>query len=251
MKLKQNSTALLRAINLVVIFGLLIAFFTPSFRIFIFKLSKPSQLIYAFICAVICFFAIYIRNSKGLKKTDPTFKVSLILPWVGWGEIVLMIFLAFVNLDTKMGHWGILINYWLSLIVFMSGYSVIITTLFPQAIQEIRTQSQVEDPLEDLPKYIREIMRDGRTSIGMATISTVTVCVVMVVVSIIFFIGGLESPLVVIAIEVCAVIIIGLIARHFAIINWQKQAMQLGIPEKKLKSAAELAGLPWPKIKEE
>jgi amino acid permease len=176
--------------------------------------------------------------------------VVLYLPWIGWGEIVLMIFLAFINLDTKMGYWGILINYFFSLIVFASGYSVIITTLFPQAIQDIRAQSQVQDPLEDLPKNIREIMDDGRTSIGMATISTLAVFIVMVVASIIF-IGGLESPLVFIAIEICAVIIIGLIARFFAIQKWQKQAMQMGIPEKELKSAAELAGLPWPKIKEE
>lgn len=249
MKSKQKSSTLQKAVILIVSFGILLAFLTPGFMNLIFKLSKPSQLIYAFVCAVICFLTVFFSNRKGFKKTDPTYKAALYLSWIGWGEIVLMIFLAFVNLDTKMGHWGILINYLLSLIVFVSGYSVIITTLFPQAIQEIRTQSQVEDPLKDLPKNISEIMHEGRTSIGMATISTLAVFVVMVVISIIF-IGGLESPLTVIAIEVCAAIIIGLVARYFAIKNWQEQAMQLGIPEKKLKSAAELAGMPWPKIKE-
>ena len=250
MKSKQKSTTLFKAVNLIVIFGLFTAFFSPSFSNFIFKLSKPSQLIYSLVCASVCFLAVYISKRRGSDKINPISKMISYLPWIGWGEIVLAIFLALVNIDTKMGHWGILINHLLSFIVLLYGYIFIITSLFPQTIQEIQTQSQVQDPLEDLPQDLREIMHDGRFSIGMAVISTLAVFIIIVVVSIIF-IGGMESPLPVIAIEICTVIFIGIIVRYFAVRKWQKQAMQLGIPEKKLGSAAKLAGLPWPKIKEE
>lgn len=111
-------------------------------------------------------------------------------------------------------------------------------------------QTLPPDPLKGLPKNLQEIMQNGKQSIDQTTINVAAICITAVVISGLFL-TRLESPLIIFVAEIIAAIVIAIIARYIAIQKWQKQVMQSGIPEEELKSAAKLAGVPWPKIKEE
>ena len=124
-----------------------------------------------------------------------------------------------------------------------------ISSFFSQII--VKTKSDTQPVIHaGLPHNLQKIMENGRETIQTATITSLAILIGIIAITMIF-IGNFESPLFIVSLEILATVLVILLVRYFAIRNWQKRAIQLGIPEKKLKSAAELAGLPWPKIKEE
>ena len=248
MKQKSNSTIVLRVIFFVGMVLLFVIFLNRKFTLTIFNLSQPSQSIYALATALICFFTSYIGNRSDYKKDIRLAGMISLLPWCGLIAIGMAIFLASVNFDTRTARLGILINYYLSILGFFYAYLIIFTFLYPQVIRDEPTPPP--DPLSGLPKNLREILHEGRTSVDMAAVRTVAIYLVIVIVSNIFLIGSINL-LKVIIVEFCVALPLALMVRYFAARKWQDKARQLGIPERKLKSAAKLASLPWPKIKEE
>lgn len=250
--MEQNpiSTKVLRVVFFFGMILFFVIFLNKTFSFTIFNLPRPTQSIYALASAMLYFFASYISNRKDFKKTDRFTGLILFSPWFGVIAIGVAVFLALVDFETRAARLGILINYFLGGISFLNTYLVVIFYWFPQIIVTKEEQVSPSDSLNRLPKNLQEIVSEGRQSVDKTTISVAAVCISVVVISG-FYLSGAESPLTIFVIEIIAVIIIAFIARYYAIRKWQKRAMQSGIPEKKLKSAAKLAGLPWLKIKEE
>lgn len=250
--MKQNSisTKILRAVFLIGMILLFVIFLNRTFTFTIVNLPRPTQSMYALASAMLCLFASYISNRKDFPKNDRLAGLISFLPWCSVMAIGVAIFLALVDFETRAARLGILINYFLGGISFFYTYLVVIFHWFPQIIVTKEEQVLPSDPLNRLPKNLQEIVRDGRQSVDKTTISVSAICISLVVISG-FYLSGTESPLAIFVAEIIAVIIIAFSVRYFAIRKWQKRAMQSEIPEKKLKSAAKLAGLPWPKIKDE
>jgi len=248
MNSKQTSVIVPRIILLLGFIVLLfVIFFNKSYSSFVLDLPRWSQVLYATGTALLFFFISYISNRKGYKIIDRLTGLISLLPWFGLIEIFVAIFLVLVDFETRAARLGILINYWLSGISFLNAYQIIIIYLYPQLINE--EQRTPPDPINSLPKNLQEIMNKGKQSIGMTTLGTILVGNFIILASV-FFLIDMKYPLTILAIEIIAVIIITFIVRYFSILKWQKQAMQSEIPEKELKSAAKLAGLPWLNIKE-
>jgi hypothetical protein len=250
MKSNPKSTKFLWAILLIGYIGILVLFLNSTVTSTIFRLPKPAQSIYAIVYALICFFASYINNHRKHKQTGQLASLISLLPWFGMGGMGMAIYLAIVNLDTQNTHLGIFINYLFSVIGFTTAYLAIFTSLFPQMIQDVETQTEARDPYADLPKSLRKAVTDARTVVEKTTITTVAVFVGIAVISNILLAGS-KHLLIFIGAEVFAGILIAVVARYVASQNWKKRALQSGISKKKLKMIAKLAGLSWPKIKEE
>lgn len=250
MKQAPRSTKILRVVFLVGMILYFVIYFSRAFTSTIFHLSQPAQSMYALVSAIVFFFSSYISNRRDFKKDVQLAGFLSTQPWFGLMAIGVAIFLVLVDFDTRTARTGILINYFLAMLGFFSAYLVIIFYWFPHVIVASEEQTLSPDPLNGLPKNLQDIMRNGRQSIDQTTINVAAICIAVVVISG-FFLTRADSPLTIFVAEIIAAIVIAIIARYIAIQKWQKQTMQSGIPEKKLKAAAKLVGLPWPKIKEE
>jgi hypothetical protein len=236
--------------------GFIVALLVPV--IILPKLVQYQQLIYAAVCGIVCLIAYYIGNKvydRKKEKNDRVEKIFISLIWCGIGELAVAIFIAVsTRLDIQTIVWGHMANFFLSLIGYPSAFFILLTLWFPQIIVEIKPITQPitsPDPLADLPKNLREILHEGRASVDMATIKIVAIYVMAIVVVMVVSTAKSINPLGVLIIGLLAIFPIVFIIRNFAARKWQGKARQLGISERELQSAAKLAGLPWPKIKED
>jgi cytochrome bd-type quinol oxidase subunit 2 len=236
--------------------GLIVAFLVPV--IILPKLARPQQSIYAAVCGIVCLATYYIgdkvRKHKK-EKNDRDEKIFKSLVWCGIGELIVAIFFAistYLGIQSMM--WGYIANFFLSLIGYPSAFSILIISWFPQIIVETKPITQPitpPDPLAGLPNKLRKIMHEARTAIDVATIRTAAIYVVAIVIMMVMSTAKSINPLGALIIGLLAIFPIVFIVRYFTARKWQGKARQLGISERELQSAAKLAGLPWPKIKEE
>jgi len=231
--------------------GLIVILLVPF--IIVFKLHRSQQSIYAAICGVVCLVAYYVGDKVRYyqkEKKDLDEKMLKNLIWCGVGELfVALFFAASTNLDIQIVRWGVMANLGFSMVGYSSAFSFLFTAWFPQVVVETKPVTP-PDPLVSSPKNLRELLHEGRTSVDMTAIRTVAIYLVIVIVSNIFLVGS-SNFLMAFIVEFCAALPLAMLVRYFAARKWQDKARQLGIPERKLKSAAKLAGLPWTKIKEE
>jgi len=214
------------------------------------KLSKTHHAIYAFVYALMCFSAFIFSNKRSYRHDDNTNKVLTMLFWCGVGEgITAVLFWISSYPPRLMAQLMTMSNLGLSLLSNLSVLYIAFSSFFPQLI--VKSKSDTKSVVHaGLPHNLQQIMENGRETIQKATMTSLAILISIIAVTMIFL-GSFASPFVIIALEILATVLVILLVRYFAIRKWQKRAIQSGIPDKKLKSAAKLTGLPWPKIKEE
>lgn len=224
--------------------GILVLFLNSGFSSTVWNLPQPWGSIYAMICAVICFSSTYFSKDRTYIKNERVVAFLSFLPWYGLAETGFAVFLALTDPNATNVRFGVIINYYISMLGYMTAYLAVITSLFPNSLGGEKSVTRLNS-VAKLSKDVQEIIHEGQTLVGTATVSALGISFGLIAISM-FFLGKTESPLIFVGIEVLAAFLITFIARYIAVQRWQKQARQSGISEKKLASAAKVANLPWP-----
>ncbi len=226
--------------------------FTPLISIaIIFNLSIKHQPLLALLSSISWIINAFLHN-RMLNKSDKLQNYHFRYLWAGIFQVVFAIlFWTVIKPGTEIALWVINFNMLFGVLSFFILYVGVIFSLFPGLSTKLpKEQDPKPDPLNDLPKNLRDLANTGKETVGVTTIKFTATCAILILIST-FFLGNASAPLTFLGIETLASIIVILIARYFAAYKWQQQATRSGIPEKKLKSAAKLAGLPWINIKKE
>lgn len=226
------------------------------------KLSLKSQFVLALLSSF-CWITSSFLFTRIPNKLEKSKSYHLRLLGAGIVQAVLAIlFRTLLKPRTEIAYWAAFLNLALGLIGFLIFYIAVIFYIFPELAKKIpkgykvnnsdepEQEKSIRDPLSGLPKSLQKLINEGNDAIAKTTINVVAIGASAVMVSV-FFLGSTKFPLAVLGVETLTVIIILIIARYFSTYKWQKRAIQSGIPEKKLRSAMKLAGLPWVNIKKE
>jgi hypothetical protein len=225
--------------------------FVPSISISPFtKLSLKSQSALALLSSF-CWIASSFLFTRIPTKLEISKNYQLRFLAAGIVQAVLaVLFQTLLKPRTEVASWTAYFNFIFGFISFLIFYIVLVFYIFPSLSKKI---SNIEsDPLSKSPSRIREIINNGRKWINGSIGFTVAL----------FFVIGVVGNFVADHkynnnsgnfFFICTALGFG-IAFTLGIVltyKWQAYARKSGISEKELKSAANLAGLWWPKTKKQ